>query len=63
MTYWFYEKARGSYEETKRLEARTPAKTREYEAKYPKAQRFDKSIFGKSWNTYLRKPQTVSLGS
>ena len=63
MTYWFYEKARGSYEETKRLEARTPAKRREYEAKYPKAQRFDKSIFGKSWNTYLRKPHTVSLGA
>ena len=38
MTCWFYEKARGSYEETKRMEARTPAKTREYEAKYPKVQ-------------------------
>jgi hypothetical protein len=63
MTYWFYEKARGSYEETKRLEARTPAKRREYEAKYPRAQRFDKSIFGKSWNTFLRKPHTVSLGA
>ncbi len=63
MTYWFYEKARGSYEETKRLEARTPAKIKEYEAKYPKAQRFDKSIFGKAWNTYLRKPHTVSLGA
>jgi len=63
MTYWFYEKARGSYEETKRLEARTPAKIREFEAKYPKSQRFDKSIFGKAWNTYLRKPYIVSLGS
>jgi len=63
MTHWFYEKARGSYEETKRLEARTPAKMREFEAKYPKSQRFDKSIFGKSWNTYLRKPHIVSLGS
>lgn len=63
MTYWFYEKARGSYEETKRLEARTRAKSREYEMKYPKAQRFDKSIFGKSWNTFLRKPHTVSLGA
>lgn len=62
-TYWFYEKARGSYEETKNLEARTPAKRREYEAKYPKSQRFDKSIFGKAWNTYLRKPHIVSLGA
>lgn len=63
MTYWFYEKSRGSYEETKRLEARTPAKKREFEAKYPKNQKFDKSIFGKSWNTYLRKPYIVSLGA
>jgi len=63
ISYWFYEKARGSYEETKNLEARTPAKIREYEAKYPKTQRFDKAIFGKVWNTYLRKPYTVSLGA
>jgi len=62
-TYWFYEKARGSYDETKRLEARTPAKQRAFEALYPKNQRFDKSIFGKAWNTYLRKPYTVSLGA
>jgi hypothetical protein len=62
-TYWFYEKARGSYEETKRLEAKTPAKQRAFEALYPKNQRFDKSIFGKAWNTYLRKPYTVSLGA
>ncbi len=63
ITYWFYEKARGSYEETKNLQARTPAKVREFEARYPRAQRFDKSIFGKAWNTYLRKPHVVSLGA
>ena len=62
-TYWFYEKARGSYEETKRLEARTPAQRKAFEALYPKRQRFDKSIFGKAWNTYLRKPHIVSLGA
>lgn len=62
-TYWFYEKARGSYEETKRLEAKTTAKRRTFEALYPKKQRFDKSLFGKSWNTYLRKPYKVSLGA
>jgi hypothetical protein len=63
MTYWFYEKARGSWEETGRLDGRTQAKKTEYETKYPKTQRFDKSIFGKSWNTYLGKPQIVSLGA
>jgi len=62
-SYWFYEKARGSYEETKNLEGRTPARIREYEARYPKNQRFDKALFGKVWNTYLRKPYTVSLGA
>ena len=62
-TYWFYEKARGSYEETKRMEARTPAQRRAFETLYPKKQRFDKSIFGKAWNTYLRKPHIVSLGA
>jgi hypothetical protein len=62
-TYWFYEKARGSYEETKNLEAKTPAKKRAFEALYPKNQRFDKSLFGQVWNTYLRKPFTVSQGA
>ena len=63
VTYWFYEKARGSYEETRRLEARTPAKERAFDALYPKNQRFDKGLFGKVWNTYLQKPYLVSLGS
>ncbi len=62
-TYWFYEKSRGSYEETKNLKARTPAQRKTFEAYYPKKQRFDKSLFGKSWNTYLRKPHTVCLGA
>lgn len=62
-TYWFYEKARGSYEETKNLKARTPAQRRTFEALYPKRQRFDKSLFGKAWNTYLRKPHIVCLGA
>ncbi len=62
-TYWFYERARGSYLETRRMEARTPAKQRAFDALYPRKQRFDKNIFGKAWNTYLRKPHIVSLGA
>lgn len=62
-TYWFYEKARGSYEETRRLQAKTPAQERAFEAKYPSGQKFDKGLFGKAWNSYLRKPYTVSLGA
>lgn len=63
ITYWFYEKARGSYEETRRLDAKTPARERAFDALNPKSQRFDKGLFGKVWNTYLRKPYVVSLGA
>lgn len=62
-TYWFYEKSRGSYEETKNLKARTPAQQKTFEAYYPKKQRFDKGLLGKVWNTYLRKPYVVCFGS
>jgi hypothetical protein len=61
-TYWFYERARGSYEESKNLAAKTPAQKRQYDALRPKAQKFDKIKFGKVWNTYLRMPHVVSLG-
>ncbi len=63
ITYWFYEKSRGSYEETRRLEARTPGQEKAFDALYPKSQRFDKGLFGKVWNTFLRKPYYVSLGA
>lgn len=63
ISYWFYERARGSYEETRRLDAKTSAKEKAYDAAYPKSQRFDKGLFGKVWNTYLLKPYVVSLGA
>ncbi|MFZ3135223.1 AIPR family protein [Methanothrix sp.] len=63
ISYWFYERARGSYEETRRLEAKTSAQEKAYDAAYPKSQRFDKGLFGKVWNSYLRKPYVVSLGA
>lgn len=62
-TYWFYEKSRGSYEETKNLEAKTPAQQKAFEALYPKKQRFDKGLLGKAWNTYQKKPHIVCLGA
>jgi len=62
-TFWFYEKSRGSYDETRRLEARTKAQQRKFDQKYVKKQRFDKSKFGKAWNSYLRLPHTVCLGA
>lgn len=62
-SYWFYEKSRGSYEETRRLQATTTAQQKKFDQKYPKSQRFDKSKFGKAWNSYLRLPHVVSLGA
>ncbi len=62
-TYWFYEKSRGSYEETRRMEARTKAQQRKFDQKYPRSQRFDKSKFGKAWNSYRKRPYEVCLGA
>ncbi len=62
-SYWFYERARGSYEELKNLTAKTPSQKKQFDALRPKNQKFDKIKFGKVWNTYLRLPQVVSLGA
>lgn len=62
-TYWFYEKSRGSYEETRRLEAKTPAQRKKFDQKYPKVQRFDKGKFGKAWHAYRQQPHIVCLGA
>ena len=62
-TYWFYEKSRGSYEETRRLDAKTPAQRKKFDLKYPRKQRFDKSRFGKAWNSYRKLPPIVCLGA
>jgi hypothetical protein len=62
-TYWYYEKSRGSYEETRRLDAKTPAQRKKFDLKYPRKQRFDKSKFGKAWNSYRKRPHTVCLGA
>lgn len=61
-TFWFYEKARGSYEEYKNLTAKTAAQKTQFSKRYPKSQKFDKIKFAKAWNSYLRIPYVVSLG-
>lgn len=63
LTYWTYERARGSYEEFRNLTAKTSARKREFDALRPKTQKFDKIRFGKVWNSYLQLPHVVSLGS
>ena len=61
-THWFYERARGSYEELRNLTAKTPAQKQKFDDMRPKAQKFDKLKFAQVWNTYLRQPNLVSLG-
>lgn len=62
-TCWFYERSRGSYEEKRRLDARTPAQKKKFDQKFPRAQRFDKSKLGKAWNAYRKRPHQVCLGA
>jgi hypothetical protein len=61
-TYWFYERSRGSYEEFRNLQAKTPAQKKHFDFMRPKKQKFDKLQFGKAWHAYLRLPHLVSLG-
>ncbi len=62
-SFWFYEKSRGSYEETRRLQAKTTAQKKKFDQKFPKKQRFDKNKFGKTWNSYRKMPHVVCLGA
>ena len=62
-TFWFYEKSRGSWEETRRLDAKTPAQIKKFDLKFPRKQKFDKSKFGKAWNSYRKLPNVVCLGA
>ena len=61
-SYWFYEKSRGAWNETRNLETNTPAQRKSFDSKFPRSQRFDKGKFSKVWYSYLRKPQIVALG-
>jgi hypothetical protein len=60
-TIWFYERARGSYEETRNRE-RTPAKIRTWDTLYPRKQRFDKLMLAKVEETWALRPHMVSRG-
>jgi hypothetical protein len=61
-SYWFYEKSRGAWNETRNLESNTQAQRKSWDAKYPRNQRFDKGLFSKVWFAHLGKPNIVSLG-
>jgi len=60
-TMWFYERARGSYDETRNRE-RTPARIRTWDAIHPRKQKFDKVMLAKIEETWALRPFIVSRG-
>lgn len=59
---WFYERARGQYQEEK-AKAATPARQRRFTEQTPPARRFVKTDVARYHNTWELKPHTVCFGS
>jgi len=60
-TKWFYERARGQYQDALAREG-TPARMRQFKATHPNGQRFTKTDLAKFENTWEQLPHLVSLG-
>lgn len=60
---WFYERARGAYEVARMRLGSTPAKRRDFDAEYPKNQRFTKTDLAKLWMSWWELPHVVSRGA
>lgn len=60
-TKWFYERARGQYQETQ--SKLTPAKQKEFKEINPKSQMFSKTDLAKFLMVWENKPHIVSLGA
>lgn len=61
-THWFYERARGQYQNQKAL-ARTPSGRKEFDLKNPRHQRFDKGELAKFLMPWEGLPHFVARGS
>ena len=61
-TKWFYERARGQYQDAKGSET-TPARRRAFSAEHPTRQRFTKTDLAKFENTWDQLPHIVSRGA
>jgi hypothetical protein len=60
-TYWFYERARGQYQNAQ-LHL-TPAKKKEFQRLHPRSQMFVKTDVAKFENSWMGKPHMVSRGA
>ena len=61
-TKWFYERARGQYQDAKAAQT-TPAKRRAFAVEHPTKQRFTKTDLAKFENTWDQLPHIVSRGA
>ena len=61
-TKWFYERARGQYQDARALET-TPARRRGFASENPTRQRFTKTDLAKFENTWDQLPHIVSRGA
>ena len=61
-TRWFYERARGQYQDALTREG-TPARMRQFKVIHPTSQRFTKTDLAKFENTWDQLPDIVSLGA
>lgn len=60
---WFYERARGSFENEKARASLTSAGARKFEDTYPKGQKIDKTDLAKFHNIFSLKPHIVRRGN
>ncbi|WP_208638782.1 AIPR family protein [Vibrio rhodolitus] len=60
---WFYERARGSYDEELFKEGTTPKKKKEFITIYPKSQKLSKTDLAKIYVGWQRKPFQVTTGA
>ena len=61
-TRWFYERARGQYQDARASES-TPARRKAFSAEHPTRQRFTKTDLAKFENTWDQLPHIVSRGA
>ncbi len=61
-TRWFYERARGQYQDAIGRQG-TPARVKQFRLAHPNSQRFTKTDLAKFENTWAQLPHLVSLGA
>lgn len=62
-TRWFYERARGAYQDALQREGSTAAKRREFKATTPPSHKITKTDLAKYLIAWMGRPHTVSMGA